>query len=84
MNSSTENMMMYLVGFIVVLILAIAIPITISILKKKKPTELAKSTEPELKKETLVQTEIVIEEKKIVQVVPEKEREKSFSTHIKI
>ena len=73
MNSSTENMMMYLVGFIVVLILAIAIPITISILKKKKPTELAKSTEPELKKETLVQTEIVIEEKKIVQVVPEKE-----------
>ncbi len=73
MNSSTENMMIYLVGFIVVLILAIAIPITISILKKKKPTELAKSTEPELKKETLVQTEIVIEEKKIVQVVPEKE-----------
>ncbi len=73
MNSSTENMMMYLVGFIVVLILAIAIPITISILKKKKPTELEKSTEPELKKEKLVQPEAVIEEKKIVQVVSEKE-----------
>jgi fused signal recognition particle receptor len=39
MNSSTENMMMYLVGFIVVLILAIAVPITISLLKKKKPLE---------------------------------------------
>ena len=37
MNNSTENMMIYLVSFIVVLVLAIAIPIVLSLTRKKKP-----------------------------------------------
>ncbi len=57
MNSSTENMMMYLVGFIVVLIFSIAIPIAISLLKKKKPIEIAKSIGPDTENKALVQTE---------------------------
>jgi fused signal recognition particle receptor len=36
MNNSAESMMIYLIGFIVVLIFAIAIPITVSVLKNGK------------------------------------------------
>jgi fused signal recognition particle receptor len=47
MNSSTENMLIYLVGFIVVLILSIAVPIAISVFNKRKlnPNEPEKQTE---------------------------------------
>jgi fused signal recognition particle receptor len=77
MNSSTENMMMYLVGFIVVLIFSIAIPIAISLLKKKKPIEIAKSIGPDTENKALVQTEAVAvavaEAPVVTQVTSEKE-----------
>lgn len=71
MNSSTQDMMTYLVLFVGILVLAIAVPITISLLKKKKPETVIPQTEP-----AQVATTAAVEEKVIPKpavVAPEKE-----------
>jgi fused signal recognition particle receptor len=71
MNSSTQDMMMYLVLFVGILVLAIAVPITISMLKKKKPETIIPQTQPLKNTEALA-----VEEKGVpepVAVILEKE-----------
>ena len=74
--------MMYLVGFVMVLILAVAIPIAISILKKKKPTDNGLQS-PCLKsqdKEILVK-ETVVKEASVLEAL--KKTEENFFGRIK-
>lgn len=73
MNSSTQDMMMYLVLFVGVFVLAIAVPITISLLKKKKPETIIPQAEPVQVATTASLEEKVIPETEKVVVIPEKE-----------
>lgn len=72
MNSSTQDMMTYLVLFVGILVLAIAVPITISLLKKKKPETTTPQAEPS-QVETTASLEEKVSPKPTVVVAPEKE-----------
>ncbi len=70
MNSSTQEAMIYLVLFIGILVLAIAVPIAISLLKKKKPEIVIPQTQP-----AQSTASVALEEKALPEplaVVPEK------------
>ncbi len=71
MNSSTQDAMIYLVLFIGILVLAIAVPIAISLLKKKKPETVIPQTEnPRAITTPSLEEKVVLEP---LAVVPEKE-----------
>lgn len=91
MSNSAENMMIYLVSFIVVLILAIAVPIVLSVTRKKKALTLTQKADDlvvaEVEKQAPVTIEVVtlvkIEEKNVTVSEALQKTEENFFGRIK-